>query len=190
MTDPDTEYLISSDIVSMPIDMLIPNPQNARIHDERDLQVLMNLIKRFKFRKSNAVQIDEEGNIICGHGRVEAAKRLGMTQVPVDVLEGYTPEELRMKALSDNMSQDLSLFDYDIVNSELDGLKEWFNVEDFGFTLPDLPDLEHEEEPEVISGENDPKEESFNTLVLLDNQEDFDHLQAFLVENGFESKRV
>ena len=58
----------------------MPNPRNARTHSRRQIRQIADSIRAFGF--NNPVLVDEDGLIIAGHGRVEAAKLLGMTEVP------------------------------------------------------------------------------------------------------------
>lgn len=193
MTEEDEKYILfDKDIELIPINEIKPYKRNARVHDERSLQVLCNNIKELKFSKESAISVDKDHVIICGHGRWLAAQRLGMTVVPCVVRDDLTPEQVQLKRNSDNMVQDLSLFDNDILMKELAETAESFDIGDFGFEVPTFDDLP-EEEPEVMetpAAGAGVQEESFNVMVFIDNEDDFDTLQAFLVENNFSSKRM
>lgn len=193
MTQADEQYILfDKDIELIPIDEIKPYPDNARVHDEKSLQILCNNIKELKFSKESAISVDKDMVIICGHGRWMAAQRLGMSMIPCVIRDDLTPEQVQLKRNSDNMAQDLSLFDIDRLQADLKGLDKYYDLGDFGFDVPTFEDLP-EEEPEIIeetppaAGETP---EGFNTLVFIDNEEDFDHLQAFLIENNLTSKRV
>ena len=193
MSDADVEYILfDKDIELIPLDEIRPYPDNARVHDERSLQILCNNIKELKFSKESAISVDKDMVIICGHGRWLAAKRLGMTVIPCVIRDDLTPEQVQLKRNSDNMAQDLSLFDNDKLQKELKETAKSYDIGDFGFEIPEMPDLDV---PEVIEEpeegpENGPGGDNYNTMVFLDTQEDFDLLQAFLLQNGWSSKRV
>lgn len=192
MTQADEDYILfDKDIELIPLDEIKPYENNARVHDERDLQVLCNNIKELKFSKESAISVDKDMVIICGHGRWLAAKRLGMSMIPCVIRDDLTPEQVRLKRNSDNMAQDLSLFDYDKLNKDLDGLSDSFELGDFGFEVPDFEDLP-EEEPEVMDVDEPTgtTEECWNTIVYIDNQDDYDLLQAFLLQNDLTGKRM
>ena len=191
MTQADEDYILfDKDIELIPIDEIKPYENNARVHDERDLQVLCNNIKELKFSKESAISVDKDYTIICGHGRWLAAKRLGMSVIPCVVRDDLTPEQVKLKRNSDNMAQDLSLFDNDKLTKDLEGMDKWFDLNDFGFEIPDFEDLQ-EDEPEVIdTGEPAQPEECWNTIVYIDNQDDYDLLQAFLLQNDLTGKRM
>lgn len=195
MTQADEEYILfDKDIELIPIDEIKPYPDNARVHDERSLQILCNNIRELRFSKESAISVDRDMVIICGHGRWLAAQRLGMSVIPCVIRDDLTPEQVRLKRNSDNMAQDLSLFDNDRLQSDLKGLDKFFDLGDFGFEVPSFEDLPAEEEPEIMDTPDTPggggAEEGFNTLVFIDNEDDFDRLQAFLTENNLSSKRV
>lgn len=194
MTDADEQYILfDKDIELIPVDEIKPYPDNARVHDERSLQILCNNIKELKFSKESAISVDKDHVIICGHGRWLAAQRLGMSVIPCVVRDDLTPEQVQLKRNSDNMAQDLSLFDNDKLMKELEETAKSFDIGDFGFEIPSFDDLPgEEEEPEVMDtpGGAVAGEDSYNVLVFIDNVDDFDRLQAFLVENGLSSKRM
>lgn len=192
MTQADEDYILfDKDIELIPLDEIKPYENNARVHDERSLQILCNNIKELKFSKESAISVDKDHVIICGHGRWMAAKMLGMSVIPCVVRDDLTPEQVRLKRNSDNMAQDLSLFDNDKLWSDLDGISDDFDLGDFGFEVPSFDDLP-EEEPEVMEVNEPvgPAEECWNTIVYIDNQDDYDLLQAFLLQNDLTGKRM
>lgn len=192
MTQADEDYILfDKDIELIPLDEIKPYENNARVHDERSLQVLCNNIKELKFSKESAISVDKDHVIICGHGRWMAAKMLGMSVIPCVVRDDLTPEQVQLKRNSDNMAQDLSLFDNDKLWSDLDGISDDFDLGDFGFEVPSFDDLP-EEEPEVMEVDEPagPAEECWNTIVYIDNQDDYDLLQAFLLQNDLTGKRM
>ena len=67
-------------IEQTPIHALRPHRQNARTHSRRQIRQIANSIRRFGF--CNAILVDDDLTILAGHGRVEAAKLLGLTSVP------------------------------------------------------------------------------------------------------------
>jgi ParB-like chromosome segregation protein Spo0J len=79
-------------IEQMPINALRPQDRNARTHSKRQIRQIRESILRFDF--NNPILIDDDGHIIAGHGRVEAAKGLGITTVPAVRL---TPNSRRLE---------------------------------------------------------------------------------------------
>lgn len=89
-----------SKIESKPIHSLVPYEANARIHSEDQVRQIADSIARFGF--NNPILIDSQGVIIAGHGRLEAAKLLGMETVPVAVIGHLTDVERRAYIIADN----------------------------------------------------------------------------------------
>src|SRR5258708_1262639 len=83
-----------------PIERLIPYANNARLHSEADLDKLAAAIRKWGW--TTPVLVDEEGNLLAGHGRVAAAPRAEVTSIPVIVARGWSEEEKRAYRLADN----------------------------------------------------------------------------------------
>lgn len=88
------------EIVVHTIASLKPNPRNARTHSRRQIQKIAESIARFGF--NSPVLIGENLDIIVGHGRVEAAKLIGIIEVPTVCLKNMSKAEQRAYALADN----------------------------------------------------------------------------------------
>src|SRR5258708_30658262 len=87
-------------IEPMPVASLRPHPSNARIHSKKQIRQIADSIRQFGF--NNPVLIGEDGGIIAGHGRVEAAKLLGLDSVPTARLAHLNPPQRRAYVLADN----------------------------------------------------------------------------------------
>lgn len=123
------------------LDLLRPYEKNAKVHGEKQLDQLANSIKEFGFLSPCLV---ERGtyNLIAGHGRVEAARRLGMETVPCVFVEDISEEQRRAYILADNKLTELGGWDYETVDAELKELYEaGFDISLTGFEL-DLDKME------------------------------------------------
>lgn len=192
LNDADLQYIRWDDRIQVvPISEVKPYPNNARVHDERSLNVLCNNIKKFKFSIENAISVDKDMVVICGHGRLMAAQRIGLSVIPYEMRDDLSPEDVKLKRNSDNMVQDLSLFNNDKLWEDLEDIKDTYDLGDFGFEVPSYDDISEEGQPEVIE-EDDPHDadENFNTIVYIDNRDDYDLLQAFLLQNDLTGKRM
>ena len=117
---------------------LKPYEKNAKIHSPAQVQKIADSIQEFGFL--NACLIDKDYNIIAGHGRVEAAKLLGMETVPCTFIEGLTEEQRKAYILADNKLTELGEWDFDIVFDELQGLR--FDMALLtGFDVPEQEDF-------------------------------------------------
>lgn len=83
-----------------PIDRLVPCAQNARRHSDAQVDQIAAAIREWGW--TNPVLVDEAGGIIAGHGRVLAAKRLGIADVPVMIASGWSEAQKRAYILADN----------------------------------------------------------------------------------------
>lgn len=109
---------------------LRPWARNARTHSKKQVKQIAESIRTFGF--TNPVLIDRENTILAGHGRVEAAKLIGMEQVPCVRLEHMTEEQKRAYVLADNKLALNAGWDEDLLAEELRAL---LGVEDLGFDI-------------------------------------------------------
>jgi len=118
---------------------LTPNPHNSRTHSKKQRNLIAKSIETFGFL--NAVLIDEKGMIIAGHGRVEAAKLLGMDQVPTICIEHLAPDQVRAYILADNKLAELAGWDREMLAIELQHLftlEDVFDIAITGFEVPEI----------------------------------------------------
>src|SRR3954467_4660009 len=104
-------------IEPLPPSALRPYSRNARTHSTKQIRAIAKSIERFGF--TNPVLISEENEIIAGHGRVEAAKLLGMATVPTLRLAHLSPAERRAYVLADNKLALNAGWDREILATEL-----------------------------------------------------------------------
>ncbi|TDK29347.1 DNA methylase N-4, partial [Rhizobium deserti] len=139
---------------SCPLDRLIPYANNARTHSKKQINQIAESIKRFGF--CNPVLIAEDFTIIAGHGRVQAAKLLGMTEVPVRTLSHLSRDEVRAYILADNKLAENAGWDRDVLAIEMQGLIELnFDIELLGFSTTEI-DFTIEGEQRPTSAKADP----------------------------------
>ena len=111
---------------------LIPYANNSRTHSDDQINQVASSIKEFGF--TNPVLIDEQGGIIAGHGRVMAAKKLGLSEVPTITLEGLTKAQLKAYVIADNQLALNSGWDVDLLRLEVETLQELeFDMDLLGF---------------------------------------------------------
>jgi len=123
-----------------PLAELVPYARNARTHSESQVSSLTASIGRYGF--NNPVLVDAVGGIIAGHGRVLAAKRLGMEMVPVVPLAHLTEDEKRAYILADNKTAELSGWDEDLLRIEVADLAEKdFDLGGLGFDDKEIAKL-------------------------------------------------
>lgn len=99
------------------ITALKPYSKNARTHGKKQIRQIAESIKCFGW--TNPVLIDGDGGILAGHGRVEAARLLGLTAVPTIGIDGLTAAERRAYILADNRLAELAGWDDEVLAGEL-----------------------------------------------------------------------
>jgi DNA modification methylase len=121
----------------MPVSRLRPHAGNARTHSKKQIRQIANSIQRFGF--TNPVLVGDDGEILAGHGRVEAAKMLGFDNVPTVRLRHLDETQRRAYVLADNKLALNAGWDRDTLAIELQGLINLdFDVELTGFSLAEV----------------------------------------------------
>jgi len=122
------------------VDDLIPYINNARTHSEEQVLQIASSIREFGF--NNPVLIDKEQTIIAGHGRVQAARKLGIEKVPCVRVEHLDEVQKKAYILADNKIALNAGWDTDLLNLELEAIKNsGMDVSITGFTDLDLARL-------------------------------------------------
>lgn len=152
----------------LPTDSLEPYPSNAKLHPAEQVEQIKKSIQEFGFNDPVAVWKNNE--IIEGHGRVLAAKELGMDKIPVIRLNELTDDERRAYMLVHNQLTLNSGFDYGLLELEIDDL-ESIDMSDYGFDLKewDIPEDEHDDDG--IGWYGDERERTFEKVNLFDYDE-------------------
>jgi ParB-like nuclease domain len=123
-------------IAWLAIDDLKPFPGNPRQHPEAQIARLMRSIDQVW---TNPLLVEETGTILAGHGRLEAAKRLGRTEVPTLTIAGLSAAEKRAVAIADNRLPEQAVWDFDILRRGFKELIEVdFDVELTGFSTGEI----------------------------------------------------
>ena len=134
---------------------LIPNKNNPRIHKDRQITALVKSIQSFGF--NIRIAIDNAGIVVSGHARLEAAKKLGLAQVPVIYLDHLTPEQVKAFSIADNRLSEMSSWDDKLLAVQLKELSLVdlaFDLEAIGFTMGEI-DLRIEAAEDVLESTDD-----------------------------------
>lgn len=122
-------------------DSLIPYVNNSRTHSDEQVTQVASSIKEFGF--TNPLLIDEQGGIIAGHGRLMAANKLELEQVPTITLVGLTEAQRKAYVIADNKLALNSGWDEELLSLEIEQLKELdFDIDLLGFDADELAELE------------------------------------------------
>jgi ParB-like chromosome segregation protein Spo0J len=103
-----------------PVDRLVPSARNARTHSEAQVAEIAGSIRTFGF--TNPILVGEDGDVVAGHGRLAAARQLGLADVPVILLKGLSELQRRQLMLADNRIALNAGWDLEMLSLELKDL--------------------------------------------------------------------
>lgn len=128
----------------IPIDAIAPYKNNSRTHSEEQVEQICKSISEFGF--TNPILLDENNTIIAGHGRIEAAKKLGHYEVPTILLTGLTEDQKKAYVIADNKLALNADWDYSLLKLEVEMLQEsGFEIGLLGFSEVELETIFNEE---------------------------------------------
>ena len=154
------------------IERLTPYARNSRTHSDAQVAQLAASIREWGW--TTPVLVDDAGGIIAGHGRVLAARQLGMATVPVVVAEGWSDAKKRAYVIADNKLAMNAEWDSELLTLELGELGELgFDLELTGFDGEEIkalesPQVDAIDMPELASGDRQPFQQM--TFTLHDEQ--------------------
>src|SRR5246500_2137611 len=126
-------------IVYRPIEQLKPDPANPRLHSKKQIRQVAKSIETFGFNVP--ILVDADLNVICGHGRLLAARELGMTEVPTLSLDHLTPAQARAFMIADNRLTEIASWDDRLLAEQLRDLSLSgldFSLEVTGFEMGEI----------------------------------------------------
>jgi site-specific DNA-methyltransferase (adenine-specific) len=131
------------------ISKLTPDPNNARTHDQRNLDAIAGSLSEFGQRKP--IVITQDNIIAAGNGTVEAAKSLGWTDIEVVRMPAdWDADRIKAFALADNRTAELASWNPQVLNAQLMELVELdFNIKQIGFAMPQVLELEKQADEEL-----------------------------------------
>ena len=140
-------------------DALVPYANNARTHSDEQVMKLRSSLREFGF--INPIIIDRDNNVLCGHGRLLAAKAEGIKQVPCVYADNLTEAQKKAYILADNRMALDAGWDEDLLRVEIEALQgEDFDIGLTGFDETELANL--------FSNENEAKEDNFDVDAELE----------------------
>ena len=164
--------MTSTSIKKIKVDDLIPYANNSRLHSDEQVLQIASSIKEFGFL--NPIIIDGDNGIIAGHGRVMAAKKLGIDELPCVDASHLTPAQKKAYVIADNKIALNSEWDNEILRIELNILDDLgFDLELTGFSTDELDALSFDDDceaemPALKDGDKEPFQQK--TFTLHDEQ--------------------
>jgi ParB-like chromosome segregation protein Spo0J len=163
----------------VPIDSIKPYSKNAKLHPAEQIEQIKKSIQEFGFKDAIAVWNNE---VVEGHGRLLAAKELGMKELPIVRLDDLTDEQRRAYALVHNKLTMNSPFDDGILTEELD------NILDINMSMFDLGEV-FEPEPNLTELDDETTKENIILTINIQNVDDFETLKEE-IEKLIEGKNI
>ena len=173
---------------------LIPYARNSRTHSEAQVAQIAGSIREFGF--TNPVLIDAENGIIAGHGRIMAAQKLGLKDVPCIRLDHLTETQRKAYVIADNKLALNSGWDEEMLGLELADLRELdFDLGLLGFTEDEVGafDVEEAGMPELSSDDKQPfqqmtftvhDEQAMEIKAAMDRAKGMGHGESAVNENS------
>jgi|688.fasta_scaffold655620_2 ParB-like chromosome segregation protein Spo0J len=124
-----------------------PYEKNAKKHPESQIKKLAEIIQEFGFRQS--ILVDQDMVIVSGHGRLLAAKLLGMKEVPVNIADDLTPQQIRAYRIADNKIAETD-WDLELLETEIREIDNDL-LDYLGFEDAEIERLLSEEEKKQVS---------------------------------------
>lgn len=179
----------TKNVIEKNINDLIPYARNARIHSEEQITRLASSIKEFGF--INPVLIDKDNGIIAGHGRVEAARKLGLKTVTCLLVEHLTDIQRKAYILADNKLALDSKWDDEMLKLELEELNgSNFDIDFLDFDM----NLDTELETGInVSGTAEKEiayQEQYGVIVICKDEAEQEKVYEELFSKGYECRVV
>lgn len=164
-------------------DSLIPYARNSRTHSHEQIAQIAASMKEWGF--TNPILCDEHGGIIAGHGRIMAAQKLGLKEVPVMTAKGWTEAQKKAYVIADNQIALNSGWDDAMLRIELEELQDLgYDLSMTGFSADDLASILVDDfEDGMSDGESMPDESNvprliFGSTEIQISKETLDHLSS------------
>lgn len=173
----------------VPIDSIKAYKRNAHVHSPAQIEKIAASIREFSF--TQPILVDAAHTVIAGHGRLAAARKLKLDEVPIIVLDHLTQAQARALVLADNRIAEDASWDLDLIGEELASLERSdFELDVIGFTDAELDDLlpDLEAEADAILAAAEPKREPPAPVVEDAPDEDDDQVDEPEVPETVEIK--
>ncbi|MFN7301466.1 MAG: ParB/Srx family N-terminal domain-containing protein [Bacteroidota bacterium] len=164
------------------VDKLIPYANNARTHSDEQVTQIASSIREFGF--INPIIIDDKNNVIAGHGRLLASKKLGLKEVPTVLVDHLTDTQRKAYVLADNQLALNAGWDDELLKLELAQLDDvGFDLELLGFDLKALDDVfQNENEDKTDLSDSETK---YQIIIKCENEIEQENTYEYLTQKGY-----
>lgn len=166
---------------------LIPYAANSRTHSDAQVAQIAASIKEFGW--TNPILVSGDDTIIAGHGRLLAARKLALVEVPVIVLDHLSKPQQRALVIADNQLALNAGWDMDMLKAEIEDLKlDDFDIDLLGFDEKFLDALNAEPFEEERIGEEQDVEAVFEIAVTCADEDEQEKVYQILTEQGLKCR--
>jgi len=179
--------VIADDIQRRSVDELIPYSNNPKEHPDDQVKKIASSIKNYGW--DQPIVVDGDGEIIKGHGRLQAANLLGLEEVPVIERTDLSDSEKRASRIADNKTAESDWSD-DLLTAELDQLDHQFMPEELGFDDDELDNLltDGDDVPGIGEPEDLGLDEEYEVIVEVESEGEQQEVFDELTEEGYECR--
>lgn len=167
------------EFVDKKLSEITPYKNNPRNNDEA-VGPVAESIKEFGFKVP--IVIDKNGEIVNGHTRYKAAKKLGLETVPVIVADDLSDEQIKAFRLADNKVGEIAVWDLDLLNEELNDILD-LDMSAFGFDL----ETDDENKEDLDTGFEEIEDDSV-LIVEAENEDELEKLYDEFIERGLKCR--
>ena len=183
--------------IKINIDKINPYEKNARTHGNKQLEQIMNSIKAYGF--TNPLLIDENNNLIAGHGRLEAVKQLNrvdfknnpLMELPAIIIEGLSEADKKALIIADNQIALNAGWDYEILSEELNELAD-INYDLDLLAFDNIDELLSYDLDNIDENVKELKEveinQKYDLLIKCKNENELEKAYNENIERGYECK--
>ena len=178
------------------IDEIKPYERNARIHSSKQIKQIMEAIKAFGF--TNPLLIDDENNLIAGHGRLEAVKQLNIIdfkdkpikELPAIIITGLSEADKKALIIADNKIAENASWDYDLLQAEFQELEAInYDLDLMGFdNLDEILGADIDVEQETKEIKEVEINQKYELLIKCKDEKELEKVYNENVEKGYECK--
>ena len=176
------------------IDEIKPYEQNARIHSSKQIKQIMEAIKAFGF--TNPLLIDDENNLIAGHGRLEAVKQLNIIdfkdkpikELPAIIITGLSEADKKALIIADNKIAENASWDYELLQAEFQELEAInYDLDLMGFdNLDEILGADIDVEQETKEIKEIEINQKYELLIKCKDESELEQAYNENIEKGYE----
>lgn len=166
---------------------LIPYAANSRTHSDAQVAQIAASIREFGW--TNPILIDGDNTIVAGHGRLMAARKLGLDEVPAIVLDHLSKAQQRALVIADNQLALNAGWDMEMLKAEIDALNfDGFELDLLGFSDTDLAKILGQEAEKIIQEKEFPDEMENQMLLTFPDEQTMEEWYQKAEEAGIVCK--